>query len=237
MLLAIDTSTSQIGMALHNGAQVLAETLWTSKARHTVELAPSVDEMLLHAGVNIQQVLALGVAIGPGSFTSLRVGLSFVKGLAFARNLPVIGINTLDILAAGQPTKSGMTLLCTLPAGRGRLAIERYTCQNNDNTAWKSENAPIILTAAALSETVTQSTIICGDFTAIEQQVLKKNTFIQLASPASGVRRPAILAELAIQRWQAGDVDEVTTLAPQYLHLAEPIPASTPGTQISSMRG
>ena len=63
MLLAVDTSTPQIGLALFDGAQVLAESLWTSKARHTVELAPAVAEMLTHAGIRIEQIKALGVAI------------------------------------------------------------------------------------------------------------------------------------------------------------------------------
>ncbi|MFO7584161.1 MAG: tRNA (adenosine(37)-N6)-threonylcarbamoyltransferase complex dimerization subunit type 1 TsaB, partial [Anaerolineales bacterium] len=75
MLLALDTSTPQIGIALYDGARVLAEHLWVSKARHTVELAPAVAQMLQQTGTDISQVAAVGVAIGPGSFTSLRVGL------------------------------------------------------------------------------------------------------------------------------------------------------------------
>ena len=72
MLLAVDTSTPQIGLALYDGAQVLAESLWTTKTRHTVELAPAVAEMLAHTGAKMDEVRAIGVAIGPGSFTSLR---------------------------------------------------------------------------------------------------------------------------------------------------------------------
>lgn len=235
MLLAIDTSTSQIGLALHNGAQVLAESLWLSKTRHTVELAPSVDEMLVHAGVKINQVLAIGVAIGPGSFTSLRVGLSFAKGLAFARNLPVIGINTLDIVATSQPFKTGIALYCSLPAGRGRLAIAKYTSNNESGVAWQVAGSPYILTATELGESIQEPSLVCGDLTATERQILKNNQWIELASPAASVRRPAVLAELAIARWQMGAWDDLTAIAPQYLHLAEPIPDSTPGTQISSM--
>ncbi|NTW35799.1 MAG: tRNA (adenosine(37)-N6)-threonylcarbamoyltransferase complex dimerization subunit type 1 TsaB, partial [Syntrophobacteraceae bacterium] len=97
MILAVDTSTPQIGLALYDGARVLAESLWISKARQTVELAPAVAEMLARTGQTIAEVTALAVALGPGSFTSLRVGLSFVKGLALSRNLPLIGIPTLDV--------------------------------------------------------------------------------------------------------------------------------------------
>ena len=59
ILLAVDTSTPQIGLSLYDGDQVLAESLWTSKARHTVELAPAVAELIEHAGIKIEQILSL----------------------------------------------------------------------------------------------------------------------------------------------------------------------------------
>ena len=233
MLLAIDTSTPQIGLALYDGAQVLAESLWTGKARHTIELAPAVAEMLSRTGTKIEQLKALGVASGPGSFTSLRVGISFVKGLALARSLPTVGINTLDVTAACQPA-SELPLGCLLPAGRGRLALGWYRQQKNGpGTAepggfhWQADGNAVIISAEALESSIEQDTLICGDLNANERLILKKNGHIRLVSPALSVRRPALLAELAYQRWQAGDLDPVDTLAPIYLHLAEPIPADS----------
>ena len=92
MLLAIDTSTAQVGLALYDGAQVLSEMIWTTRQHHTTELAPALSGLLSRCGVSMERVNALGVAVGPGSFTSLRVGLSLVKGIALARHIPVIGI-------------------------------------------------------------------------------------------------------------------------------------------------
>src|SRR4030042_1544508 len=102
MLLAIDTSTAQVGLALYDGAQVLSEMTWTTRQHHTTELAPALSGLLNRCGVSIDLVGALGVAIGPGSFTSLRVGLSFVKGIALARHIPVVGVPTLDTVAASM---------------------------------------------------------------------------------------------------------------------------------------
>src|SRR5512134_2940864 len=104
MLLAVDTSTAQVGLAIYDGSQVIGEYAWRTSQRHTVELAPAVAELLARCGVSVDTVQVLAVALGPGSFTSLRVGLSLVKGLAISRKLPVIGIPTLDILAAAQAT-------------------------------------------------------------------------------------------------------------------------------------
>ena len=232
MLLAIDTSTPQIGLALYDGAQVLAESLWTGKARHTMELAPAVAEMLARTGIKIEELKALGVATGPGSFTSLRVGISFVKGLALARSLPTVGINTLDVVAASQPA-SQLPLACLLPAGRGRLALGWYKNSTSATTLeaeavnWQASGSPQIISAEALASSIEQATLICGDLSAADRQILKKNAHIRLISPALSVRRPALLAELAYQRWQAGDVDDIATIAPVYLHIADPIPADS----------
>ena len=62
------------------------------------------------------------MALGPGSFTSLRVGLAFVKGLALARHLPIIGIPTLDVVAAAQEVRD-LPLAAVLQAGRGRFSL------------------------------------------------------------------------------------------------------------------
>ena len=84
MLLAVDTSTAQTGLALYDESGVVAEQVWTSRQHHTAELAPAVEELLRRGGLTVERLQALGVARGPGSFTSLRVGLAFVKGLALA---------------------------------------------------------------------------------------------------------------------------------------------------------
>jgi hypothetical protein len=67
--------------------------------------------------------------------------------------------------------------------------------------------------------------IVCAELTAEERRTLAGRVEIQLVSPAGSIRRPAVLAERAWMRWQAGDVDDSATLAPIYLHVAESIPA------------
>ncbi len=222
MLLAIDTSTRQMGLALYDGTQVLGEFLWHSRYYHTVELAPAVADMLSRSGLKMEAIEALGVALGPGSFTSLRVGLSFVKGLALARHLPIIGIPTLDIVAAQQEV-SDLPLAAVLQAGRGRLALAWYKV---GELGWESIEAATMTTADELAERIHKPTIVCGELTADERQrMARKRVNVLLASPTACVRRPAILAELAWKRWQAGVQDDAASLAPIYLHVANPIPS------------
>lgn len=99
MLLAIDTSTHNVGIAIYDGIRVVSETIWASQDYHTVELAPAVAATLSRANYDIHNLKLVAVATGPGSFTGLRIGLALTKGIALACHLPIIGIPTLDIVA------------------------------------------------------------------------------------------------------------------------------------------
>lgn len=216
MLLAIDTSTARIGMALHDGNDVLAEITYASGLHHTRELAPALARMLDGCGVKMEQIEAIGVATGPGSFTSLRVGVAFAKGLAAARHVPLIGIPTLDIVASSVPPLWN-TLAAILQAGRGRLVVGWYL---QEQGRWQQEGQLQVTNAQELSERIHQPVYICGELTESDRRILGrryKNAI--LASPAHCVRRPAVLAEIAWQRWKAGNVDTAVSLAPIYVHV------------------
>jgi tRNA threonylcarbamoyladenosine biosynthesis protein TsaB len=221
MLLAVDTSTTQVGLAIYDGAQVLGEFAWRSGQRHTVELAPAVAELLAHCALTMNDVNALGVALGPGSFTSLRVGLALVKGIVLSRHIPLIGIPTLDILAHAQPA-SKLPLAVAIQAGRGRFALGWYKVSRK---RWQAQGEARVVTLEALMAEVQSPSVVCGEFTVEIRQKIILNENVQLVSPANSVRRPAVLAELAWARWQNNDVDDEAALAPIYLHVAESIQA------------
>jgi tRNA threonylcarbamoyladenosine biosynthesis protein TsaB len=220
MILAIDASTSWLGICLYEEPFVLYERTWKTKRRHTVELAPAVAVAMEECGVSFDQLKGLAVALGPGSFTSLRIGLVFIKGLAFARHLPVVGIPTLDCLAYSQPV-SDKPLVCVLQAGRGKLATADYHAVKQQ---WVCNNPCRVLTARELVAQIESPTLVCGELDSEERRTLaRKWKSVLLASPANSIRRPAFLAELAYQRFNAGKTDDPVTLTPIYLHTADPI--------------
>jgi tRNA threonylcarbamoyladenosine biosynthesis protein TsaB len=221
LLLALDTSTRTVGLALYDGAQVINETVWTSQDYHTVELAPAVAQAFQRAGVSVDALGALGVAIGPGSFTGLRVGLALAKGLAMARGLPLVGVPTLDFLAAAQSPQD-LPLAAVLRAGRGRFAVGWYGLVGG---AWQPSQKIEVLTLEELAQKANQPMMVCGELSREERELLAKDQpNIRLVPPAASLRRPAYLAELAWKRWKAGQVDDPAGLAPLYLHYNEPIP-------------
>lgn len=216
MLLAIDTSTAQVGLALYDGTQILSEMTWTTRQHHTTELAPALTGLLNRCGVSMDMVSALGVAVGPGSFTSLRVGLSLVKGIALARHVPVIGISTLDIIAAAQPVGKH-PLAVVIQAGRKRIAVGWYKCLKNE---WQVQGPVRSGTVDELADEINSPTYVAGELTSDDRtRMARKRVNILLASPVYCIRRPSILAELAWARWQNNDVDDAASLAPVYLHV------------------
>ncbi len=220
MLLVVDTSTSSIGVAIYDGARVLSAETWITHNYHTVELGKAVADNLARVGAAAGDLQALGVALGPGSFTGLRIGLALAKGLALSQELPLIGIPSLDVVAAAHPLCE-MPLAAVLEAGRRRLAVGWYRAQDGH---WQSHGKLENLTVEELAEKITSPTLISGELTKEFRDTLEEEQNAILASPAHSLRNPAFLAELAWARWQAGETDDPTNLSPIYLHRGDPIP-------------
>ena len=99
MLLAFDTATPAVTVALHDGDDVVVEFVSEQTLRHGEQLAPLVDRALREAGAVRQDITALAVGVGPGPFTGLRVGLVTARTLGYVLDVPVYGVCTLDVLA------------------------------------------------------------------------------------------------------------------------------------------
>ncbi|MEO7351966.1 MAG: tRNA (adenosine(37)-N6)-threonylcarbamoyltransferase complex dimerization subunit type 1 TsaB [Marmoricola sp.] len=100
MLLAFDTATPHVTVALHDGDSVVARFESEESMRHGEMLAPGIEQVLSAAGATVKDLTAIAVGVGPGPFTGLRVGLVTARTLGYTRGVPVHGVCTLDILAA-----------------------------------------------------------------------------------------------------------------------------------------
>jgi tRNA threonylcarbamoyladenosine biosynthesis protein TsaB len=215
MLLAIDTSTRSVGVALYDGVQIVSEKVWLSQQFHTVELAPTVSALIDQAGISLDDLKVVAVAIGPGSFTGLRIGMALAKGMALAGRLAIVGVPSLDILAASQPIDD-KPLVGILQAGRGRIAAGWY---KNYSGEWKADKNVQVMTPRELASGIKSPTIVCGELSEDERRLFRRKRInVILASPAQSLRRPSFLAELGWNRWQKGMSDEPAVLAPEYLH-------------------
>jgi tRNA threonylcarbamoyladenosine biosynthesis protein TsaB len=222
MLLALDTATRLLSLAVHDGQQVLAEQTWQAPNNHTEILAPAVTDLLRHAGITIHDLTAFAVVNGPGSYTGVRIGVSMVKGMAAPQRLPAVPITSLDVLAAGQPKYSG-TLIAVVSAGRGRVITGRYRWSYE---RWVPRGEPRLLKWAELFDTIDSEVTLAGEINPqgrdAYQQAKSNNDelLINFAPAAYSVRRASFAAELAWERLHEGSPDDfpATAIIPVYMN-------------------
>lgn len=213
MLLALDTATRMIGIALHDGENLLAESLWMGGRRHTVLLAPEVALMLRKIHAEVGNLTAVAVTSGPGSYTGLRIGMAFAKGLALSHHLPLVDVTTLDVLAHGQ-SKRTEPMLALIEAGRKRVVGMWYKW---GRSGWKVRGEAGNYTWDEVISQLEKKSYICGEISSSARRKLKEVSNARLASPADSVRRPGILAELAWERIRKAELKETSEIRPVYL--------------------
>ncbi|MGC4190456.1 MAG: tRNA (adenosine(37)-N6)-threonylcarbamoyltransferase complex dimerization subunit type 1 TsaB [Thermomicrobiales bacterium] len=209
LMLAIDTSTELAGIAVGDGERA-AEVVWPAGRAQTTSVLAEVDAMLARCGRSIEDVGAVAVAIGPGTFTGLRVGLSVAKGLVLARDVAVIGVPTLQVTAMPY-LDAGVGVLAVLPAGRGRVVSAVF--QPGAPAA-----SPMNLAFAEFTELASASGLLVVGELSGEQRATLRGMGVSVARASASVPRPSMLVDLAWVRWETGDIDDPATLEPLYVH-------------------
>lgn len=210
MLLAVDTATRTMSIALHDGQALLAEQTWRTGSHHNQLLAPAVQAMAETCGITMQDLTATAVSTGPGSYTGLRIGVALAKGIATTGELPLVGVSSLDILAAGQPFHSTRyRLLAVLQAGRGRIIAGQYRARKG---RWEADDEPQITTWKTLLGTLEGSFYVTGEVEADGRAAIAaaepSRLSLTLVPPAYRLRRAGFLADEAWRRLNAGAPDD-----------------------------
>ena len=216
MLLAIDTATRSVSLALSDGQNILAESTWQTANHHTVELTPALHDLLARAGISPASLTSLAVTRGPGSYTGLRIGMSLAKGLALAATppLPIVSVPTLDVTAAAQPHLTER--LCAIAqAGRKRINAGIYLW--DEDQGWLADGEPFISMWADLLDRLKGDWQIAGEIDTAGHEALSHAPDIIATSPAEGLRRAGYLAELAYRELAAGSPADPASAAPIYL--------------------
>lgn len=125
-ILSLETSTSICSVALHECGALLALAEIKEPGAHAEKLVLLVDEVFEKAGLNFRDLDAVAVSQGPGSYTGLRIGVSTAKGIAYGLDIPLIGINTLQAMAASQPLNPGEFVVAVLDARRKEVYTQTF---------------------------------------------------------------------------------------------------------------
>ncbi len=215
MLLAIDTATRTISIALYDGVQIWAEQTWQSHRQHTVELMPNITRQMALCHISSSDLSGIAVSIGPGSFSGMRVGLATAKAFCYAKDIPLVGISSLEV--AAYPHAYRRIPICAVArAGRKRFCIALYRLYRGN---WKRLDDFQLVNQEDLIAALPRRAFICGEITPelADSLTRKLGDKITIASPAQTIRRAGYLAELGWERLSADDTDELASLEPIYL--------------------
>ncbi|HEY3068643.1 MAG TPA: tRNA (adenosine(37)-N6)-threonylcarbamoyltransferase complex dimerization subunit type 1 TsaB [Methylomirabilota bacterium] len=211
-VLAVETSTLAGGVALLDDDRLVAECLLDVRVTHSERLLATIDRMLGDAGWTSRDLGGLAVAIGPGSFTGLRIGLSTVKGLAVALSLPIAAVPTLDALAAALPF-AGLPVCPVLEARKGEVYTSLYRWKGAE---MRREWDYLALTPADLAGRLAEPVIVLGDGAAAVE-----SPYAEIVPAHRRLPSPGSVAWLGAQRLRAGDTVGAADLAPLYLRPPE----------------
>jgi len=230
LLLALETSTMTGSVALVNaplrgdgwlgGQKILAENSLNLPGTHSERLMPSIDRLLQEASLSIGDIQGIALACGPGSFTGLRIGVSTVKGLAYALRVPVAGVPTLDALA--QNVRFASSLVCpVLDARKKEVYAALFRGDGEGNLHKISEDW--VLSPEKLCSRIAEKTIFLGNGVEVYGETFKKNLGPQaLFAPLEfSLPRAVHVARLSLPKFESGHTLDVFSFTPIYVRRSE----------------
>lgn len=221
ILLALDTATDACSVAVLAGDAIAAHRSALMARGHAEALMPMVLETLEAAGLGFADLSAVGVTIGPGAFTGLRIGLSAARGIGLAAGIAVIGATTLEVVAHGVPDeeREGAGVVAAIESKRTDLYIQAF------GSDLVPLGAPASVMPDALAEALPEGPLVlAGDAAARAAEALRasgqgERVTISAAGPHPDAR---VLARIAAARLAAAGDDMGALAAPEPLYLRPP---------------
>lgn len=220
-ILAIDTATLVSSVALATEDTLLAEITLQTKKTHSELLMPHIAKLMNMAEVAKADLQGVAVSIGPGSFTGLRIGLSTAKSLAYALNIPMVGVPTLAAMAYGCPVP-GVILAPMLDAQKGNVYQALFEWRQGELV----EIQPAIVTkaATALEELLRRKSpvVLLGEAAVMYREEIQQiGENLTLAAPHVVIQRAGSVAVLGYKLIKQGIQHNVMTLEPLYIRRSE----------------
>ncbi len=224
LVLGIDTATWTAAVGLVRDGVVLAEDVHRESRSHTASLPALVQRVLEAAAATIDEVEAVAVSIGPGSFTGLRIGLGLAKGIAFAGPIPCIPVPTLEALAWAAEAAPGTSICAALDARKREVYAALFAATASGPRRLTPDLA---LTPDALAARLEPPCVVVGDAAEVYGDVLGARA--SLRPFATHHPRGGIIARLGWQRLATGEAPNPGELEPVYVRLPDAeLPRGTP---------
>lgn len=212
-ILSIETSTSLCSVALHERGELCALAEIQEPGAHAEKLLQLVDGALEQAGISFGNLDAVAVSQGPGSYTGLRIGVSTAKGIAYGMEIPLIGINTLQAMAASQPVNQGEFVVAVLDARRMEVYTQTFGDANQEVT---------LIEALILEEGVFASILEKGKVYFVGDGAEKVKAYVQHPNAVFSDSWEQSLSaknmgQLAFEKFLRQDLEDLAYFVPNYL--------------------
>jgi tRNA threonylcarbamoyladenosine biosynthesis protein TsaB len=218
-ILAVDTATISCSVAILDGASLTAEFTLNRKETHSKHLMEMIDTILKISGSDLSCVDGFAVTKGPGSFTGLRIGISTIKGLAAASGKPIVGVSSLEALAAQVPLSPD--LICPLiDARKGEVYFSRYRFingrlkQQSEEQVTRPENA---------LDDLKESCLFVGNGALLYKDIImeKLGTMASFAPMTHHTIRASAVAHLSMAKFSSKKTDKIENFSPHYIRRSD----------------
>lgn len=217
--IAIDTSNLTLGIALLDDTKVIGEYVTNLKKNHSVRAMPAVEWLMQECDIKPEELERVIVAKGPGSYTGLRIGVSIAKTLAWTLKIPLVGVSSLEVLAAGGTFFNG-SLNPLFDARRGQVYTGLYEYGEN-GVLMNSRKDQNLLLSDWLEELKKEDKkiLFLGNDVSLHQEVILETLKDQavIASMTENNPRPAMLGKIGLKK----EPEDIHTFVPNYIRLAE----------------
>jgi tRNA threonylcarbamoyladenosine biosynthesis protein TsaB len=221
VILALETATMCGSVAIVTENRCVAEFSLQTGETHSRRLLAGIDWLLQETGIERSAIDGVAVSLGPGSFTGLRIGLATAKGLAMAAGAKLIGVGTMDGLAA-QVFAAGDILICPVLDARKKEVYCGFFRSDNQGIP-RLQGEYQVISPEVLCERIDEPLVLLGDGTTIYGNLFREKLagLLQMAPSGTYFPRAATIGMLALAKWQENEFLDPATAEPIYVRKSE----------------
>ena len=220
-ILAFDSSAVSASVALVEDGKLLAESFLNVGLTHSATLMPMTQQLLQASNCKLEDVDALAVSAGPGSFTGLRIAVSCVKGIAAALNKKCVAVSTLDAMACNLPPIGEFTICAVMDARCKQFYNALFKVQNGEITRLCDDRAIMVDKLGEELKNISGDIVLVGDGSPLAFSMLADNNNVKLPPDNLRFQKASSVAAAAIKKYNNNETVSAAALMPSYLRLSQ----------------
>ena len=185
-ILGIDTSTMAANVAVLEDDKLICEYTINTKKTHSQKLMPMIENILKLSDLDIKEIDAIAICVGPGSFTGLRIGMATAKAMAHVNNIPLIGVNSLEILGANMDL-CNRNICSILDAQRNQVYMNKYILKDDKITELEEISIKPIDELLEEISSSNEDWVLVGEAVYKYKEKIEEISNITIPSPANNI--------------------------------------------------